>query len=342
MKELAGPHNMWWREERPLQLAGLIIQPEVREILDDVVDASKFADWVRAGYQKLFSSDAYMAERGRRPLQEQLRILFSEQEVNISTDTSPLGNPKETVVRVPLGFFVDTRLLPDGPSHVEVPKTLYLDALRHFDSQFLDFQAGGGRPSDGIDADHGFATPVKAYSDMRLADALVARGLIDDEFVADVIAVDMTRPMFSAARRRLLLLLPDDAGADWERQFTSNLAESADPAARELLLNLTDPERTAEYHRREAEALLDTLRRNANSGDAVLGWVRLLSQRRVEVFQAEISQHPQGQIFEPDFRLLFPTLQRIKPDKNEVAYGGIPGQFWLNPDTGLAELVGAP
>ncbi len=71
----------------------------------------------------------------------------------------------------------------------------------------------------------------------------------------------------------------------------------------------------------------------------VNGYVRLLTQRRIAVYQAQISQHPQGQIFEPGFRLIFPTMQLFQKNQQQIAYGGVPGQYWLNPATGVVELT---
>src|SRR5690349_17499268 len=48
------------------------------------------------------------------------------------------------------------------------------------------------------DADHAWLTPVKANSDVVMIKALVDMGVVDDEFVADVLAVDFTEPLFSA------------------------------------------------------------------------------------------------------------------------------------------------
>ena len=338
MKEIALPHNMWWREKRPLPLGSLIVQPAIEGIVSSLVDASDFASWVNAGYHKLFDSDPYMNARGERDLQEQLRVLFCEQEVNLAADLTPLGDPNTKIVKAPIGFFLDPRLLPDGPSFIDIPKKLYVNALKHFNSRFIDNQAGGLRPTDGIDADHGFSSPVKAHSDMLLAEAMIKRGLFDEEFLMDVLAVDMTRPMFSEARNILLLSLPSKANKNWLSKFKKALREYPHPAAKELYRNLTDKKRNSNFHRKKARKLVGRLKKNANNQEAVTGWVRLLAQRRIEVFRSQISQHPQGQIFEPDFRLLFPTLQLLEADQQESAYGGVPQQYWLNPSTGLVEL----
>lgn len=339
MKELKFPHDSWWRTERPLLLGSLVVQPAIKDILANVVDASRFASWVNDGYAKLFSSKSYMQARSERTLQEQLRPVFCEQEVNLESDLRPLSDPGVDTIQAPAGFFLDPRLLPQGAEGVTMKKNLYVAALKQFNSLFLDYQAGGARPTDGIDADHAFETPVKGRSDMLLAEAMVKSGLIDEEFVLDVVALDMTRPMFSDARCGLLLLVPDQASDGWRAEFTRRLQAAPQSAAQELFKNLTDPQRTAAFHREQAAKLLRTIQANVQQQSAVTGYVRLLAQRRIAVYQAQISQHPQGQIFEPGFRLIFPTMQLLMKNQQQIAYGGVPGQYWLNPASGLVELA---
>lgn len=340
MKELAPPHDSWWRPERPLKLGAMRIAPELQPILSSLVDANDFAHWVQTGENKLLASKPYQSARGTRSLQEQLRPLFCEQEVNLESDAMPYERPvAEGVVRASTALFLDPRLLPQGPDHVLLDYSMYQNALVAFDSLFLDFQAGGARPTDSLDADHAFETPVKAWSDMALVDSMVASQLIDEEFVLDVLAVDMTRPMFSSARCGLLRLLPLSADADWRHEFLTALERSKWPAAKELLANLKDSTKSAAYHRARAAQIVVRVQENTHLQSGVTALVRLLAQQRIAVFQDQISQHPQGQIFEPEFRLIFPTLQRLMKDQNDIAYGGVPGQFWLNPDTAQVELA---
>lgn len=337
MKELATPHDSWWRQERQLPLGAMRIAPELQPILASVVDAGAFSGWVKAGVQKLLASPQYVQLRGQRSLQEQLRPLFCEQEVNLASDVLPLESP-DLEVRAPVGLLVDARLLPQGPEFLIFPKSLYVSALQSFGSAFFDFQSGQTPPGQ-IDADHPFETPVKSWSDMQLVDGLVAEGLIDQEFVLDVLAVDISRPMFSNERCRLLRLLPESASSTWRAEFERNLALSPSPGAKELLDNLKNPERNGAFHQRRARALVAAVQQNSAFQWGVTGLVRLLAQQRIAVFHAQISQHPAGQIFEPDFRLIFPTFNLLKQDQQDVAYGGVPGQFWLDPRTGRVELA---
>jgi len=342
MKELSAPHDSWWTSAWPLDLGALRIAPEFKPILDNVVSATEFAAWIKAGDEKLLGNASYQKQRAALSLQEQLRPLFCEQEVNLDSDLLPL-EAADTSIAVPSGAFVDQRLAADVVS-VPMQKALYVNALNLFQSQFIDYQsssfANSVQPINQIDGDHAFETPVKSHSDRLLAEKMVAAGLIDEKFVYDVISVDMTRPMFSSARCGLLQLVPAGGTTqDWHAKFEQALAGSAAPAAKSLLADLKDATHTPAYHKAQAKALLAKIQANAAQQNAVNGYVRLLAQRRIAVFQAQISQHPQGQIFEPSFRLIFPTLQLFGKDQQQIAYGGVPGQYWLNPASGAVELT---
>jgi len=58
-----------------------------------------------------------------------------------------------------------------------------------------------------------------------------------------------------------------------------------------------------------ALAFLQTCRDKAADPAAVLGWYRLLAQRRVEVSASEISQNRQGRILEDPDRIVFPATR---------------------------------
>lgn len=342
MKELAAPHDSWWTKDRPLPLGAMRIAPEFTGILNDVVSAEEFSQWVKAGVDKLLTAQPYWNARQKLTLQEQLRPLFCAQEVNLESDKLPFTGGAQQIV-APAAAFVDGRLAPAGAAGITISKARYTNALTLLQSQFFDYQTGnianGVQPIGQIDADHAFEIPVKSHSDIRLGQRLIDSGLVDEKFVYDVISVDMTRPLISPQRCGLLRLLPDGpARPGWQAQFRQNLANAPQPAAKALLANLGDSQRTPAYHRTEAKKLLDKIQARAADQQAVNGYVRLLAQQRIAVYQAEISQHPQGQIFEPGFRLIFPTMQLFQKNQQQIAYGGVPGQYWLNPASGAVEL----
>jgi hypothetical protein len=231
-------------------------------------------------------------------MQEQLRPLFCPVEVNIESDRDPFDDRKPTV-QIPAGFFVDPRL---GASSIVIARQHYEQALQKLRSQMPRLP---GR----ADADHAWLVPVKANSDVVMAEALVEMGIVDNEFVADVLAVDFTNPLFSASRCGLLTLVPVEGGPDFLPRFQAALKTSADPAAKLLLDNLTDPERDAQFHRQQVRGYLDACQERASKPEAAIEWFGVLVQRRAEVDQLELSQHQQGRnrILESPGRVVFPV-----------------------------------
>lgn len=349
MKELKAPHDSWYTNERPLNFGALRIAPELKPIIANVISANEFEKWIKAGDEKLLASAKYWAQRSATSLQEQLRPVFCEQEVNLESDSvplepiTPLTGAATQTIQAPVGFFIDQRLAP-GVDYVTINKTLYVNTLNTFGAQFFDYQTStipnSVQPINQIDADHAFETPVKSHSDMLVAQKMISSGLIDEKFLYDVISIDMTRPMFSDARCSLLGLVPNAAPTpNWRTQFQQNLQGSSSPAAKQLLANMNDATHTPDWYRGQGKAFIAKVQGNAVNPTAVNGYVRLLAQRRITVFHAQISQHPQGQIFEPSFRLIFPTMTMFQPDQSQIAFSGVAGQFWLNPASGLVELT---
>jgi hypothetical protein len=294
MKELATPHNDWSRTARPLAFGDLQLDPALSKIFLGMVDADKLAAAVMSGSSKLQTSEKFQEAGQAASLQEQLRPLFCPVELNLESDLVPSDDPQAPVI-VPSAFFVDPRLARTSP---QISRADYNAALTKLKSQFP-----GKKHRD---ADHAWLTPVKASSDIQTIDGLVSRKIIDQKFVYDVLAVDLTNPAFSKARCGLLRLLPTDRQGDWLAAFVANLKASSEPAAQELLQNMTDPARTVEFHQKQAAEVLKKCEGRFHSPDGVLDLYRLLLQRRVEAFESEISKNPKGQILEPGFKVVFP------------------------------------
>ncbi|MEO7272821.1 MAG: hypothetical protein ABIX28_13785 [Vicinamibacterales bacterium] len=297
-KELVAPHNDWFRAARPLPMGGLKPDPAIKEILDAVVDAEILAPLVTAGAQRLADSPGYRTRLAARTLQEQLRPLFCAVELNIESDAAPFDDRAPTV-RIPSGFFVDARL---ATAEVTVARQHYDAALTSLSSRLPDTP---GRQ----DADHAWLTPVKATSDIIAVQALIDRKIVDEEFVLDVLSVDATNPVFSAARCRLLQLVPEASGASWVPRFIDALRGGSGPGTAELLSNLTDPAKTAAFHRGQAAAFTAACATRAGDPAATAGWFALLAQRRVEVGASEISSNSRGHILEDPGRVVFPATR---------------------------------
>ena len=294
-KELAAPHNDWFVKARPLPLGTMKPDASIKEILTDLVDAQELADLVAASSRRLADSPGYRKVLAGRSLQERLRPLFCPVEVNVKSDTEPFDDRKPTV-RIPSGFFVDERL---AKVDVSVQRQSYDAALKKLGSRLPETP---GR----IDADHAWLAPVKAQSDIVAVDALVEQGIIDREFVADVLAVDLTNPVFAGTRCGLLKAVPAEGGADFVGRFREQLRTAKVPGAAELLSNLTDPQRNAMAYQKEASAVVAECQKRASDPATVLDWLRLLAQSRAEVSASEISTNKRGHILEDPGRIVFP------------------------------------
>jgi len=295
MKELATPHNDW-DTARHLPLDNMKPDAELARILQGLIDADELANSVKAGLQKLADSERFQQGKKALSLQEQLRPLFCPVELNLESDLTPLDD--KAPLRVPSAFLIDPRL---AQSSITIDHAQYDGALVALNAAFPEI-----RPLR-RDGDHGWLTPVKAFSDMLAVESLIKQGLIDQEFVSDVLAVDLTNPVFSRSRCGLLRLVPNKAEVNWKETFKASLKTVAktNSAAQELLNNLTDPARNAQFHQARGTRLLSQCQNRLQTQDSVTTLYRLLAQRRSEAFASEISKNPGNQILEPRFRVIF-------------------------------------
>jgi mono/diheme cytochrome c family protein len=294
-KELVPPHNDWWMKSRKPPLGSLTLDSTVTKIFQGLVDADELAKLVQATSRRLFASPEYRKALQSRTMQEQLRPLFCPVELNIESDLEPFDDGKPAV-QIPAGFFADPRL---GSASISIPRKNYEQALQQLGSRMR-------KPPGRTDADHAWLAPVKANSDMLMAEALVEIGVVDKEFVADVLAVDFTNPLFSPSRCGLLKLVPA-GGKDFRPRFQAALKASAEPAAKLLLDNLTDPKRAANFHRQQVRDYLDACQKRASTPEAAIQWFGVLAHRRAEIDQLELSKHPRGHILESPGRIVFPS-----------------------------------
>lgn len=305
-KEFREPYNDWFVESRPLSMVPLKPDDFVQDRVSALVDASELSKLVASTTRRLASSPGYRKVMATRSMQERLRPLFCAVEINIESDLAPFDEHKPAV-RIPSAFFVDTRL---ATADIAVARKDYDAALQKQGSRL---QATPMR----TDADHAWLTPVKAQSDVAAIESLVEQGVVDKEFVADVLSVDFTNPIFSPTRCGLLKLVPDKGGPDFVRHYIDALRSASVPGAAELVDKLTDPSRTAASHAQKAAAFLASCARRSLDPAAVLEWSRLLSQRRVETSASEISQNPLGRILEDPGRVVFPAV-RAKPGAGKL------------------------
>lgn len=297
MKELAAPNDSWWRKERPLPFGGHNPDGQVQNVMKSMVNPELLQSLVLSGDQKLINGKAWQAKTQAPKVA--LRPLFCAEEINLESGPESL-DVASPVVQVPAGFFVDPLF---ANATLETSKAAYVKALQALQSRFPE--------TTRLDADHGWLTPVKARADQLAVQKLIAQGLITKEFAADVLAVDMTRPLLSPKRCDLLQVLPNSFQGDWLSVFVSNLKESQVLGAQELMQNLTDADHSLVQYQEQAAAFLDGCRQQLNRDEGVLELVGYLGQVRDEVKVAAISKNPRGQILEPGFRVIFPEFKPV-------------------------------
>ena len=290
MKELSAPHNDWWSQSRPLEFGSHPPSVEVQKWVSGLIDADQFSQNVKAGIERLEASDRYQNLKKSLSLQERLRPLFCENEINLESDSIALSDAAASV-KVPSGFLISP-MLAEIP--LKIKRADYVALLQTHKVSFPE--------SNAPDADHAWLVPVKGFSDHRAVQSLVEDGLIDEEFVRDVLAVDYQIPIFSASRCGLLKLVPERVSAKWQDELVQNLSRSGSAAAEQLKLNLTSPERNQAWRFARFTKYAQTVK-----NPAVLPTLfqKLLLTRQA-TFSDEISQNPRGQILEPGFRVIFP------------------------------------
>lgn len=310
MKELDGPHNDWWRAARPFPLGGAKLVPGSlpAEVFAKAEDASAFRSRVLAGMAQWVHSPQGPA---KRPLPQAMRSLMGAMEVNLVSDAQP-NEAKGAQVAIPAAFFVDPFLAPNA-APVLLPRAAYESAAKAAGYRFAP--EGAKAP----DADHAFLAPVRGHQDALVVKELLRDFLLDEELVADVLAVDFTQALYSQQRASLLRFVPEATTnpAHLRASLMAALSKAPpqDAAAAELLRNLEEPKRNLAFHRARAAAFLAKLRAQGSQKPGVAAdWLRLLSVRRLEVAAAATAQNPKGTILEPGFRVIFPQDQLdLKP-----------------------------
>lgn len=208
MKELRNP---WMHWEQIDQVAGPIIDAH-----KDDLGSSKFSrgssmeSLTVSGNAKWNETKVLMLTNPDNGLtvQDMLRPLFCNAQVNLDTAaTSSRSEP----TRIPDGFFAHCKLFGSSScsnTHfgesggVKIASGTYNAAIESA-GQFLPKVSG--------EKDTIFAMPFiePSLEDIDYLDKLISAGVIDEDFLLDVLAVDFTRPVFSQDRCDLLQFAPD-------------------------------------------------------------------------------------------------------------------------------------
>lgn len=288
MKELAPPHNDWWTSARALPFGSNSLSPDVSNYVADLEEASEFSSWVKNGVDVLEASPSYQALKSKTSAKQQLRPLFCELEINIESSFSSRDEVRSAEIQIPSGFFVNPWL--QVKLNRKIQEENYSSLLSKFKLSFPETSLR--------DADHAWLTPVKSYSDLKAIQSLVAAGFVDEEFVADVLAVDFANPLFSSDRCGLLQLV--GAGPGWKSELLSNLQKSSLHSAKVLLNHLTNPQMDQAKHQKR---IVEFFAQQNHPEEYFKNLILL----RDQVGKSVISKNPRGQILEPGFRVIFPV-----------------------------------
>jgi hypothetical protein len=182
----------------------------------------------------------------RLGLKEVLRPLFCTIEMNLDSS----GSAPDTDQFFTSAFLVDPlfeAFLTEFTTGDD-----YTAALNERGQRIIDARTGrqlvSSNNAPAIDSVMGFTVPVKARQDNDYIRALIGERIVDVDFVKDVLAIDMSRPIFSPTRCALLDAAPDLPAAEMKADnvkagFAKNLAALGTPPAKELaasIANLVD------------------------------------------------------------------------------------------------------
>lgn len=331
LKEMNAPHNDWWTNKYGLELGTLTLLPGdnpfnpdhfMSKMFQNAQDVSFLQQKVQTGIQFYVNKSNVWKKFNHK---SQLRSLFFTMEMNLVSDVNPLES-SDNHIQIPISFFVDSRLLTESTNPIQVNKEEYKKLLHKIQSKFAPKETTNQQ-----DSRHPFLVPERSYIDNQVIDRLIQEGIIDEEFVADVLAIDFTTPIYSKKRAALFTHVPEefDNAQDLREKMISSLAMDSSSLAQELHKNLTDPARDLVFHQQNALRFVEQCRNLQNDPKAIHSWMILASQRRLEVKTDITSQNPRGEILEPGFRVVFP--------ENNLSVK--PNQWQLNSETGLLELT---
>jgi len=185
---------------------------------------------------------------------EVLRPLFCTMEVSLSSGVSSEGSP---LTRIPAELVLDFQWqrVFAGSTAFDVNDADYRALIPVFNQRLLDRRARPVLDKDGVavtDTHFGFTFPKRSTRDNAYIAKLMSSGIVDRDFVADVLHIDFTRASFSAARCDLLHhapeLPPEQMTPDAIREgFKTSLANGEGLAAKSLLANLSQPDDQAQH-----------------------------------------------------------------------------------------------
>ena len=288
MKELDYPHSDWWTNKNKLDFGNSTLSRDLNRYVNQFIDASEFAKNVKKGIELIEQTQLSQS----KSIREDLKPLFCTTEINLKSDTEMFVNIMIRDMSIPSDIFINPLLVESY--EMKLDKSYYTNSLFTLGMMFPEVNR--------FDAQFGFHSPVKGYSDLVKIKKLIKNGLITKEFALDILAYDMKNPLFSKKRCSLLKLIPETV--NWYTGFLSNLKTGL---LQKLIHDLETP--NISQHVLNAKIYLKEKENSWRVQKNVTQEVIKLDKLRKSVFDDEISKNPRGQILEPGFRVVFPFIK---------------------------------
>lgn len=255
MKELDAPWMHWEGRTTTAGVQALLSQYEAlgsrsHGVVSDFRPAGQELEEAIVAGNRAWMRKRIATQRQHATLSRLLRPLFCDEEINLGTAAQSPSSPTATTgeserFELAVGGLLAPRRVA-GSQTLTISVADYHAALRAANQRIDTFCDKALHTDDGetvVDTVFDFAYPHRSSIDNLAVDALVEQGIVDDAFVRAVLAVDLTRPVFSEARCGLLAAVPNlnpdqRTPAAIHSAMLTALAPMQTDAAQELLTNL--------------------------------------------------------------------------------------------------------
>lgn len=295
MKELDSPWLHW---------EGHHDIPGVTELIDNNEDLGSQDDGI--GMENLVrdGNDAWTETRvknlaAEKDIKELLRPLFCSVEINLDNGAD-FADSEFSFLGA--DFFLDPKFRTFTSVTIDTEK---YEAQMEANGQEVVDRSGSVLKKDGEilrDTIFAFPYPERSAADGTHVDELRNQGVIDRDFMMDVLAVDFTRPIFSDERCGLLEFVPTNVDLNpvaISEGFAANI-EAASPAdgtaAAQFLTHLKDPA-DADVHADKAETFMDACKARP-SEEMTVDAMRIVSLRRNQARELPVFEFPETMPFD--------------------------------------------
>ena len=203
MKELDTPWNHWEGHE---DVPGARTLVDKNEDLGSKSSGSTMESLVKAG-NRAWNPTRVTAQAASGNIRELLRPLFCSTEVNLDNGADFRSTK---LSRVGFDFLLDPNF--KGFGGIDVTEEDYQAILADVDQFMSNNGQSPINDAEGAiirDTVFRFIYPERAFADNNYVEELKKAGIVDDDFIKDVLIVDFTRPIYSEARCGLVESLPE-------------------------------------------------------------------------------------------------------------------------------------